>query len=192
MTIADILRRLENLIRPGVIAEVDPEAPRCRVKTGGLLTDWLPFDVERAGQDRTWDAPSIGEQCLVFSPSGNPAIGFIVGRFNSDAHPAPDNDPARHHRRYRDGAVIEYDTASHTLRATLPAGGQAEIIATGGLHIVGPITHEGDYTQTGNQTVTGTVTVSDDVVAGEQAISLVNHRHAGVTAGPSTTGVPVP
>lgn len=201
---ADILRRLENLIRLGTIAEVDPEPPRVRVETGGLLTTWLPWFARRAGSDRDWDPPSVGEQCMVICPSGDPAIGVVLPGIYSSAAPAPDNSLDRNRRAYRDGAVIEYDTASHSLKATLPAGATAELVAPGGLHIiaaggvridaasgmhiVGAITHEGDYTQTGSQAVTGNVTVSGDVVAA--GISLVDHVHGGVQVGGGTTGVP--
>lgn len=194
MNTAALNRRLENLIRFGTIAEVDPLAPRCRVKTGGLITGWLPFFAARAGEDAEWDPPSIGEQCMVFSPSGDPATGAVLPGLYSDRFKAPDTSLARHRRTYRDGAVIDYDTSTHTLKAILPAGGKVEVIADGGLHIVGSITHEGDYTQTGNQAVTGSVAVSGgiaadgDIVGG--GISLTTHTHSGVQAGPSSTGGP--
>lgn len=176
MNIADLTRRLENLIRFGTVAAVDHDAPRCRVKTGGLLTGWLPFFALRAGQDSEWDPPSIGEQCVVFSPSGDPATGAVLFGLYCDLFPAPDNSPTRHRRSYRDGAVIEYDTATHTLKATLPAGGQAQVVAPGGVTIIGDVA------------ITGGVTVSEDVIA--SGISLVNHTHGGVQAGPSSTGAP--
>lgn len=176
MNIADLIRRLENMIRFGTVAEVDPAKPRCRVKTGGITTAWLPCFTLRAGEDRTWDPPSVGEQCIVFSPSGDPATGAVLVGLNSDAFPAPDNNPKRHRRTYRDGAVIEYDTESHTLRATLPNGGQVDIVAPGGVTILGDVT------------VTGLVTVSEDVVAA--GISLVQHVHGGVMSGGATTGGP--
>lgn len=179
--IAEILRRLDNLIRLGTIAGVDPLTKRCRVKTGGLLTGWLRWFAIRAGEDRDWDPPSRGEQCIVFSPSGDPEVGIVFYGFYSDAFPAPDESLTRRRRTYRDGAIVDYDTEQHLLRAVLPDSGRAEIIATGGLHIVGPITHEGDYTQTGNQTINGKSTVSDDVVAA--GISLTKHRHPGDSGG---------
>ncbi|MCO7538333.1 phage baseplate assembly protein V, partial [Pseudomonas asiatica] len=92
-------------------------------------------------------------------------------------------------RTYADGAVVEYDSVAHHLRAILPAGGTSEVISDGGIRIVGDIEHVGNYTQTGNQTVTGKVTVSEDVVAA--TVSLVNHLHDGVMSGPSKTGRPV-
>ncbi|KGQ36687.1 hypothetical protein JP36_09005 [Gallibacterium genomosp. 1] len=36
-------RKIENLIRYGVIAEVDCAARRARVQSGEILTDWLPW-----------------------------------------------------------------------------------------------------------------------------------------------------
>lgn len=187
-TQADISRRLENLIRLGTIAAVDPGTARCRVSTGGLETEWLPWLAQRAGTDRDWHPPSAGEQCLVICPSGDPAVGVVLLGIYSDSAPANDDSLDRRTTTYRDGAVIEYDTATHALRAVLPAGGTAELIADGGIRIVGDITHQGDYLQTGSQTVSGTVKVAQDVIAA--GISLVKHTHAGVMFGPASTGKP--
>lgn len=187
-TQADLSRRLENLIRLGTIAAVDPGTARCRVSTGGLETEWLPWLAQRAGTDRDWNPPSAGEQCLVICPSGDPAVGVVLLGIYSDSAPANDDSLDRRRTTYRDGAVIEYDTATHALRAALPAGGTAELIADGGITLVGDITHQGDYRQTGSQTVSGTVTVALDVIAA--GISLVNHTHTGVMSGPASTGKP--
>jgi phage baseplate assembly protein V len=179
-SLTELTRRLENLIRAGTIAELDPEKPRCRVKTGGLLTGWLPFFALRAGEDSDWDPPSIDEQCLVLSPSGNPAHGFVIFGLYSDRFPAPDNVSTRRRRRYRDGAVVDYDTATHTLTATLPEGGKVELIVPGGLKIKGDVD------------IDGFVKVTEDVVAGEQKISLINHRTSGVLRGNALSDGPVP
>ncbi|MDH4585636.1 phage baseplate assembly protein V [Pseudomonas sp. BN415] len=177
MTIADLTRRLENLIRSGTIAQVDLDRARCRVKTGGLLTGWLPWFVSRAGATKDWDPPTEGEQCTVFSPSGNPALGFVLVGIYSDANPAPSNSDTLCRRTYPDGAVIDYDHASHTLSATLPDGGTANLIAPGGVQIQGDVA------------ITGQVTVTEDVVAG--GISLIHHRHPGIQPGGGQTGEPV-
>lgn len=186
--IADILRRLENLIRLGTIAKVDPAALRCRVNTGGLLTDWLPWIAERAGEDRDWDPPSEGEQCLLFSPSGEPALGVALVGIYSDQFDAPDDNPNRRRRTYRDGAVVEYDTETHTLRAALPAAGNVELVAPGGVFIIGDVSIVGSLSATEGATITGTITASVDVDAA--GISLVDHVHNGVQPGGGTTGAP--
>lgn len=186
--LATLARLLENLIRFGTIAEVDEAAARVKVTTGKLTTAWLPWIAPRAGADREWNPPTEGEQVILLSPSGQLANGVAITGLFSDLLPANGDRPGLHRRTYRDGAVIEYDSINHHLRAILPAAGTTELESLGGISIKGPITHQGDYTQTGNQTVTGKVTVSQDVIAA--GISLVNHTHGGVQAGPSSTGKP--
>lgn len=187
-SLAELSRLLENLIRFGLIAEVQHVPPRVKVETGGILTTWLPWLAWRAGADREWDPPTVGEQVLLFSPSGQLANGIAVTGVFSDLIPANGDRAGLHRRTYKDGAVVEYDSVAHHLSAVLPDGGTTELISTGGIHVVGDITHEGDYIQTGNQTVTGLVTVTKDVVAA--GISLVTHTHGGVQTGSGKTGAP--
>lgn len=187
---AALARMLENLIRFGVIAAVQMEPPRVQVTTGTLTTAWLPWLALRAGADREWDPPSLGEQVMLFSPSGQLANGIVVTGVYSDHIPANGNRPGLHRRTYADGTVIEYDSAAHHLNATLVDGGTTNLISKGGINLVGDITHQGDYIQTGNQTVTGRVDVSIDVVAA--GVSLVNHLTSGVKQGSDQSGVPIP
>lgn len=176
MNITDLIRRLDNLIRIGTIAAVDHQAARCTVKTGGLTVPNLPWQAQRAGSSRDWDAPTVGEQCILLSPSGEPAQGVVLVGLYSQQRPAPSNSANLRRRTYPDGAVIDYDHATHTLTATLPGGGKAKLTAPGGVTILGDVD------------ITGLVTVSDDVIAA--GISLVNHVHGGVQGGPSKTGAP--
>ena len=183
-----LARMLENLIRFGTIAQTQMKPPRVRVKTGHLLTGWLPWIALRAGADTDWDPPTVDEQVILFSPSGQLANGIALTGIYSTEHPANGEREGLHRRTYRDGTVIEYDSVAHHLSAVLADGGTTSLVSTGGITLVGPITHLGDYTQTGNQTVTGTVTVSVDVVAA--GISLVKHTHGGVMKGNAQTEVP--
>ena len=176
MNITDLLRRLDNLIRLGTIAAVDHQSARCTVKTGGLSVPNLPWLAQRAGSSSNWDPPTVGEQCILVAPSGEPALGVALVGLYSQQRPAPSNSATVRRRKYPDGAVIDYDHASHTLSATLPAGGKAQLTAPGGVTILG------------NVDITGTVTVSADVIA--SGISLVTHKHGGVQTGSGTTAVP--
>ena len=185
---AALSRLLENLIRFGVIAAVQMKPPRVQVKTGELTTAWLPWLALRAGTDREWAPPTVDEQVILLSPSGQLANGIVLTGVFSDHIPANGDRPGLHRRTYADGTVIEYDSVAHHLNATLTEGGTTNLVSPGGINIIGPITHQGDYTQTGNQTVTGTVTVSEDVLAA--GISLVKHTHGGVMPGGSQTGAP--
>jgi len=176
MNITDLLRRLDNLIRLGTIAAVDHQAARCTVSSGGLRIPNLPWLALRAGASSDWDPPTVGEQCILLGPSGEPAQGIALIGLYSRQRPAPSNSANLRRRTYPDGAVIDYDHASHTLTATLPNGGKAQLVAPGGVSILGDVD------------ITGTVTVSEDVIAA--GISLVNHVHGGVQGGPSNTGAP--
>ncbi|MNJ23373.1 Phage-related baseplate assembly protein [compost metagenome] len=192
MNIADLARLIENLVRLGTIEAVQMQPPRVKVKSGNIVTAWRPWLSLRAGADREWDPPTIGEQVVLLSPSGLLAQGIAITGLFSDLIPANGDREGLHRRTYRDGAMIEYDSIAHRLRAILPEGGVTDLTSTGGINIIGPINHTGDYTQEGNQTVTGKVTVSVDVVAGANGISLVKHRTSGVMSGPGTSGAPVP
>ncbi len=176
MNIADILRRLANLIRLGTVTAVDHEAERCTISSGKLTIPNRPWLALRAGSSSDWDPPTVGEQCILLSPSGETAQGVALIGLYSKQRPAPSNSATVRRRKYPDGALIDYDHASHTLSATLPAGGKAQLTAPGGVTILG------------NVDITGTVTVSEDVVA--SGISLVTHKHGGVQTGSGTTAVP--
>lgn len=187
---AALSRVLENLIRFGVIAAVQMEPPRVQVKTGSLTTAWLPWLALRAGADQEWDPPTEGEQVILFSPSGQLANGVALTGLFSNHIPANGNRAGLHRRTYADGAVIEYDSVQHHLSATLPNSGTTSLVSKGGINIIGPINHQGDYNQTCNQNVVGRVDVSGDVVAA--GVSLVNHLTSGVKQGDDQSGRPLP
>lgn len=115
MSLADLARRLENLIRIGTIAEVDVAditGPRVRVKDGELLTGWLPFGAMRAGTARVWSVPTVGEQVLVLSPSGDMASAVVFGSLYSATTPAPSTDPHEHIIDFADGTRFSHNDAT--------------------------------------------------------------------------------
>ncbi|MDQ7987287.1 phage baseplate assembly protein V [Pseudomonas sp. G34] len=117
---AALARLIENLVRFGTIAEVDEPKARVRVKSGELLTTWLPWLALRAGADRQWNPPTEGEQVVLLSPSGLLAQGIALTGLFSEANPANGDRAGLHRTTYRDGAVIEYDSVAHLLTATIP------------------------------------------------------------------------
>lgn len=84
----DILRLLRNLIRIGTVSAVDLDNGLCRVETGGNLTDWLNWLTCRAGRTRSWSAPSVGEQVLIFALGGELDTAFVLCGIFSDYFPA--------------------------------------------------------------------------------------------------------
>lgn len=211
-SITDLTRRIESLLRAGTITSVDHASARCRVASGKLNTDWLPWFCHRAGNVISWSPPSVGEQCLVMSPGGDTAAGFVLVGLYSTANPAPESSASIDSRTYPDGAVISYDHTTHTLTVTLPDGATADITAPAGVTVhsdsitldalqttaTGALTVEGLFTFSAGMAgsggtgdgatavITGGISTTEDVTAG--GISLMNHAHPGDSGG--TTGEP--
>lgn len=207
---AELARRLENLIRLGRIKTITPSQPfpTVTVDLGEITTAEIRYLNLRAGDDKTWDPPSIGEEVLVLSPCGVLEMGVAIAGLNNESNPAPSNDLNKNIRIFADGCLISYDVSSHALEAILPAGGTAVITALGGITINGDTTINGNVQVNGSQAMTGNNTVGGsqlvqgsshstgdfsteaDVKAGN--ISLKSHKTSGVQTGGGTSGVPVP
>ncbi|KHA80259.1 hypothetical protein NC77_02325 [Janthinobacterium lividum] len=215
--LSDLLRLLQNLIRLGTIAEV--KGAKARVRLGPTLTtEWLKWATSRAGSTRTWSAPTVGEQVIVFSPGGDLTRGIIVPALYSQAFDAPESSSTIHTTHYPDGAVVQYDHNAHALTAVLPHGtatitadkvtsNAPSTICTGDLTVMGNLLVEQSATVNGATTlnggvnakagaaggvamaVQGNVEASEDVLAG--AISLLKHPHGGVKAGGDKSAGPL-
>lgn len=185
-------RLISNIIRLGTISETDYESTTVRVRTGENNTDWLPWGARRAGNVKEWDPPSVGEQVLIFSPDGNLAAGIVYPAIYSDTNPAPASNPTLHKRLYPDGAVIEYDFASHSLFASLPGGTatvkadkvtsdapitncKGDLIVTGKVIIGQTLSVMGTDSSGASTSLAGKLAVDDDIIAGN--ISFHGHRH---------------
>lgn len=111
--VSELERRLANVNCMGVVSDVDAATKRCRVKVGGVdFGGWLQWCALAAGQVRMWRAPKVGEQCLVFSPNGEPAAAKVIPATYCDTFPAPADDPNLHLTQYPDGSVVQYDFAA--------------------------------------------------------------------------------
>jgi phage baseplate assembly protein V len=207
----DLLRRLDNLVRFGTVHAVDHAAVRCRVATGGLVTGWLPWHTARAGETCTWDPPTVGEQVVVLSPSGNTDAGFVLYGFNSDTVAPPSHSADEHVTAYSDGARIAYNhaigalTATGVKTATVQASVQAivdtpETLITGNVRIRGTLNVEKLLTyesgmagfggKGGSTIISGPVTQRDGPLS-SNGVVLDSHVHTGVQGGGSNTGGPV-
>ena len=207
---ADIQRRLENLIRLGQIKTVTAAKPymTVTVQIDEITTAPIRYLNLRAGNDKTWDPPSIGEEVIVLSPCGVLEMGIAVGGLNNSDNPALSTDLNKNIRMFSDGCLISYDSQSHALEAILPSGGTAVLTATGGVTINADTTINGNLqingstAMTGNNTVggsqmvqgsshsTGHFSTDADVTAGP--ISLKTHKTSGVKSGGDTSAEPVP
>ncbi|MBG6247344.1 MULTISPECIES: phage baseplate assembly protein V [Symbiopectobacterium] len=114
---AELMRLLANILRVGVVAEVNPKTWRVRVKSGELLTDWLRWNTQRAGAFKVWIPPEVGEQVWLGCLGGNPETAVIIGSLYSDENPAPGSSLQEMVITALDGARFRYDAAAGALEA---------------------------------------------------------------------------
>ena len=176
---ADNNRRIESIIRFGLIAEVDYEQAKARVKCGEILTDFLPFITFRTGTTKTWSPPTQGEQCVILAASGELTTACIITGLYTQNSPSHSAD--EHVIEFADGAKITYNQASGALVVT--GIKTASITAANQIDIDCPTINI-----KGNVNIDGKVTSTGDMVAG--GISQITHKHGGVQGGPSKTGKP--
>lgn len=136
-TFQELSRLLRNMIRTGVIVEIDLDDGRCRVQTGGIVTDWLQWLTARAGRSRSWWAPSVGEQVVVFAIGGELDTAFVLPGIFSDDHPAPSASADAFHITFPDGAVIEYEPETAAL--TVSGIKTADVTASDSIAVTVPM-----------------------------------------------------
>lgn len=133
---SDQLRRMENSIRFGRVTQVDHKSKRVRLQVGELETDWIPWATARAGQDRTWWPPEIGEQMIVLAVSADLAQSVAMSSIYQQSAEAPSSNPNQALIEFSDGATFSYDKANGVLSFCLTGGEvrvcNADIVVTGG------------------------------------------------------------
>ncbi|CAM6818416.1 phage baseplate assembly protein V [Klebsiella michiganensis] len=117
-TIQELARAIRNLIRSGVVTEVDTVQGLCRVQSGGIQTTWLNWLTTRAGRSRTWWAPSVGEQVLLLAIGGELDTAFVLPGIYSDDNPAPSASADAWLVEFPDGAVMSYEPETGALTVT--------------------------------------------------------------------------
>ena len=116
MEIAGLLRLLENIVRTGMVTEIDEGKWRVRVQSGELETTWLRWNAQRAGAFKVWVPPSIGEQVWFLCLGGNTDVAFIGGSLYSDDNPAPGASRNEMMVTAPDGATFRYDAEAGALQ----------------------------------------------------------------------------
>lgn len=117
-TIQELARAIRNLIRSGVVTEVDTVQGLCRVQSGGIQTTWLNWLTTRAGRSRTWWAPSVDEQVLLLAIGGELDTAFVLPGIYSDDNPAPSASADAWLVEFPDGAVMSYEPETGALTVT--------------------------------------------------------------------------
>ncbi len=148
--LAELERRLSNLLMTGVVVEADYELGKVKVSVGLLTTSWLRWLTLRAGNDVDYWAPEVGEQVMLLCPCGEPELGVVLPAIYQDAYPPTDQRETLRRVVFADGADFSYDRAHHALTLVLPTQGKTTLIAKGGVSVVGDVSIMGDLHATGN------------------------------------------
>jgi phage baseplate assembly protein V len=115
-SIAELQRRLENLIAIGSITAVDHEKKCVQLSISGRPpSNWLPFPAEIGRNFRRWRPLRPGIQAVVLSPSGNPAQAVIAQILYSDDLPPPVTAENLDVIQFEDGTTVSYDSDKHCL-----------------------------------------------------------------------------
>ncbi|OOS00645.1 baseplate assembly protein [Canicola haemoglobinophilus] len=200
---AEFNRKLENIVRYGVVAEVDHEKRRAKVKTGNILTDWLPWCAWRAGTTQIWSPVTKGEQVILISPAGEINSGFILSALYTFEFDTPSYSPDEHVIQFADNATIQYNQATGELKvrgiktALIEASTSVtlktplvhctqDVNVDGNVNIKGSVSAQGSATVQGSVNVQGDIQAQGDITAG--TVSLKNHTHQGDSGG--ITGAP--
>lgn len=126
---AEAARRIENAILIGRVVEVDRQARRAKVEIeDGWTSAALPWIERRAGDVRSWSPPTVGEQCLILCPGGDPERGLVLPGVASDAF-ALDGDPELVELLETAGGFAdEIDAALNRRTITIPGGGELRVV----------------------------------------------------------------
>lgn len=124
---AETARLLHNLIRIGTVAAVDHARQRCRVTSGGNITNWLPWLAPRASAAHVWWPLSVGEQCVVLCPGGDPSCGIALPGIFSDECPPAGTAANEYRLTWENGDFIRHNADT----------GALDIVCSGPVKIVG-------------------------------------------------------
>lgn len=174
---AELERQLANLIRIGRVKSVQYDPPAVKLSIGDLETDWLPWSTSRAGGTRSWTAPTVGEQRMLFSPYGDMGQAVIGPAIYQDDYPAPATSGDQEHVVFPDGSSVDYNSATNTLTVSVAGSGkvivnckQADINATDAANV---------------NTKTATVTASTKV----DLLTPITHCSGSLTVDGTITGL---
>jgi phage baseplate assembly protein V len=132
------------MIKIGKVVAVDETSARVRVQLDdcdGMVTYWLQIAVPKSQNDKFYWIPDIGEQVLCAFLEHGLEHGFVIGALYNEKDKVPVGNKDKYFIRFQDGTEIEYDRATHRLRADvkgdveLKTTGRADIDCNGQIYI---------------------------------------------------------
>lgn len=166
-------QRVSNLIRTGLISDVQASPPRVKVEYdkdsdgNPVTTGWLCYFEERQGFIQTWNPPKVGEQCVIVSPSGDLRLGKVLLGLNTTNNAPISTDSNIHKIQFSDGSSFTFDRSMSAWTISLGSGNATfnGTLYTFNADLVfnGDVLHEGEYEQVGNFTTSGNATAIGNV-----------------------------
>lgn len=148
-----VKRKQVNTIREGKVTKLHPETGEAEVDMFGLASSRVPW-IERAGTQKSWDPPSIGERVVVFAPNGDLGRAMVLPGGYSDDNPQPHKKAGE--RFYTIGETSDLNTGSDrtiiakTIRleagesVTIIAGSSSIIMNDAGITLKGAVIKENE------------------------------------------------
>lgn len=190
---AELTRLLHNIIRTGVITEINTDTWEVRVQSGGLTTNWIRWNSGRAGKFNIWIPPSPGEQVIILCPGGNPETAISAGSLYSNDNPPPGTLENEMVITTPDGAEFRYRAQESDL--TAKGIKTATITAETSITLDTPRVECTQHLKaktlelTDGGTMKGNITHSGGNLS-SNGVTVHTHIHPGVQSGSSTTGGP--
>ncbi|CAI8794373.1 Phage baseplate assembly protein V [Pseudomonas marginalis] len=188
-------RMIAAMVMPCVVVGVDLMVPAVRVKSGDWVSAWVRWHSQAAGKARHWRAPSLGEQGILFNPSGQAGMGtFVPGLYGAAGAP-PDNRDHVEVWRFDDGGSLVYDWEAKSYTITLPTGtvsvkvgateavvtDNAVTVTTTNIKLIADVAIEGSLSVTKDVSVLGALHAVKDITSAGKILDAggnsANHKH---------------
>ncbi|EPT7612846.1 phage baseplate assembly protein V, partial [Escherichia coli] len=164
--VAELRRRVADMVRRGVVDEVIPGSPvMVRVDIGDVLSPPLPWIQVQSGRYmQVSNYPAPGDAVTVISEAGDLRNGRVYPGANIDAIPVPEGSEYEHVILFDTGTEIRYDRQANALSITLAEGGSYKITGRGTLD--GPVEITDTLTVQGKATMNAEAVVKADLMVG--------------------------
>lgn len=142
--VAELQRKLADMIQITTITSVDHANKKLRVRLGADESAELPWPASIGRNFIAWKPLRVGQQVILFSPSGDPAQGVIIGDLYSQAIDSPSTaeeidlvefeDGSRLYVKQGGGVFVDSAGALAITvagNASIRVSGYAQIIASG-------------------------------------------------------------